>query len=129
MQALADDLRLLLQIAVDQVDCEEECLGFHPELHLHLDDPIDEDASHLGVDVRLLVDVALRRDRLQLVFLHVLEDIAGVLSHVAALVHVESIAELGVLQAHLVHSLVPELLDAQALFRRPIFFLGLRGRL
>lgn len=46
-----------LEEAVDDVDGEVQRLGAELKLEVHLDEPVNEDLTHLGVDVRLLLHV------------------------------------------------------------------------
>ena len=48
-----------VEVPVDDLDRQEEGLGHQPELEVHLDKPVDQDGTHLVVDVRLLVHVVL----------------------------------------------------------------------
>ena len=56
--------RLLLEVAVDQVDGEVHRLGAQLELVVHLDQPVDEDRAHLVVDVKLAALHVRRRRQL-----------------------------------------------------------------
>jgi len=45
------------EVPVDGADGQTECLRQQFELEVHLDEPVDQDAAHLLVDVRLLLHV------------------------------------------------------------------------
>ena len=49
----------LFQITIDYVDGKKECLWLQLEAQVHLNDPIDKNATHLLIDVDLHAHVAL----------------------------------------------------------------------
>jgi len=57
LQSLSGD-DFALQKSVDEIDRQIQGLGHQLEFEMYLDEPIDEDRSHLGVDVRLFGHVA-----------------------------------------------------------------------
>mmetsp|Transcript_17104 Transcript_17104/g.46264 ORF Transcript_17104/g.46264 Transcript_17104/m.46264 type:complete len:310 (+) Transcript_17104:562-1491(+) len=80
----ADELQLSavhgtgLQEAVDVVHGEVECLRHKPVLLSDLHEPIDEDATHGGVDVLLTVHVVHHHAHLQLDVIEVIVDVVHV---------------------------------------------------
>lgn len=71
---------LYRQEAIDNVDGKEESLGQQPEPSVNLNQPVDEDASHLPLEVFLVLHiVGVGHGRL-LQLLVVVEDLSDVLS-------------------------------------------------
>ena len=82
---------------------------------MHLDDPINEDSSHLLIDVYLLAHVAdPRQILLFLALLHVPQDRTKVLSDLLHIVLIGPVDFLAVHGLHLVHRDVLEMVDPLA---------------
>mmetsp|Transcript_135473 Transcript_135473/g.289740 ORF Transcript_135473/g.289740 Transcript_135473/m.289740 type:complete len:232 (+) Transcript_135473:371-1066(+) len=73
--------RHLREIAVDEVDREEEGLGPQLVLHVNLHKPIDEDRAHLRIDVLLLIHVVRPHCEGSLLLEKHIEDVGDVLHH------------------------------------------------
>mmetsp|Transcript_22934 Transcript_22934/g.66324 ORF Transcript_22934/g.66324 Transcript_22934/m.66324 type:complete len:280 (-) Transcript_22934:374-1213(-) len=67
------------QVAVDDVDRQVQRLVVHLVLAVHLDEPIDEDAPHFGVDVRLRGQIIGLRHLRRLLLEEHAEHVRGVL--------------------------------------------------
>mmetsp|Transcript_63340 Transcript_63340/g.133582 ORF Transcript_63340/g.133582 Transcript_63340/m.133582 type:complete len:298 (+) Transcript_63340:831-1724(+) len=88
LKTLPDDLSLG-EVSVEQLHCQEKSALGHLPSPLDFDQPVDEDGSHLGVDVGLAVDAGGCHHVLSLLIKegaqHVLDILIGLLCVVAVL--------------------------------------------
>ena len=64
----------LFQVSIDQINGEKECLCLQFKAQVHLDDPINKNATHLLINVDLHAHIALRGARHVLLREHILKD-------------------------------------------------------
>lgn len=98
---------------VDDVDSKEQSLGQEPEAGVNLQQPVDEDATHLPLKLVLAVHVVWVGQGSDLELLHVVEDLVHILGNHERVVEVLRVEVLGLL-GKLLQSLVVKLVVVQS---------------
>jgi len=95
------------EVAINDVDSDIKGLGQQLEFGVHVDEPVDQNGSHIFVNLGLALHVGCVRLSLFFHELHILLDVGAVLAHVVDVGHRRLV--------QLVHARVDVALDALAI--------------